>query len=171
LQHDYFADEINALENGRCVSHNSKLLTLSPFLDDCRILRVKGRVQLSELDYESKHPIILPKCHGSLLLISFVHNHQNHAGVDSLITFLRKDFEVFGLRQMAKSVKKGCISCQRFDARACNEPPAPLPRERVTFVFSVTGLDFAGPVFCSDFPGKKFYSCSCSTFGIGRFID
>ena len=26
-------------------------------------------------------------------------------------------------------------------------------------VFSVTGIDFAGPVFCLDFPGKKFYIC------------
>ena len=26
-------------------------------------------------------------------------------------------------------------------------------------VFSVTGIDFAGPVYCLDAPGKKFYIC------------
>ena len=62
---------------------------------------------------------------------------------------------------MAKSIKRGCVFCQRCDARACNEPPAPLPKLRVTKapVFSVTGIDYAGPVFCADFPGKKFYIC------------
>ena len=62
---------------------------------------------------------------------------------------------------MVKRVKKKCVSCQRFDARACNEPAAPLPTVRVTKapVFSVTGIDFAGPVYCLDAPGKKFYIC------------
>ena len=78
-----------------------------------------------------------------------------------MITLLRRDFEIFGLRPMVKLVKKNCLFCQKCDARACNEPPASLPKLRVTKapVFSVTGIDYAGPVFCSDFPKKKFYIC------------
>ena len=78
-----------------------------------------------------------------------------------MITFIREQYEVFGLRQMAKQVKKSCISCQKVDARACNEVVAPLPKVRVTMapVFSVTGIDFAGPVFCSDLPQQKLYIC------------
>ena len=54
-----------------------------------------------------------------------------------------------------------CFACQIIDSRACGEEAAPLPRVRVTMapVFSVTGIDFAGPVFCSDSPGKKLYIC------------
>jgi len=161
LQRQHFTREIGLLEAGKQIPHDSKLLKLAPFLDEKGVLRVRGRIQLSDLAYESKHPVILPRCHGSMLLIRFVHAHQNHAGIEAMITTVRMDYEIFGLRQMAKAVKKNCISCQRFDTRACNEPPAPLPKARVTRApaFSVTGVDFAGPVYCLDFPGKKFYIC------------
>ena len=161
IQFEHFRKEIELLKAKKNIPLDSKLIKLSPFVDVDGILRVKGRVQLSELSYESKHPIILPKCHGSLLLVRFTHSFQNHAGVDTMITFIRKDYEIFGLRNMAKSVKKSCVFCQKCDVRACNEVAAPLPRVRVTSapVFSVTGIDFAGPVFCLDDPEKKFYIC------------
>lgn len=62
---------------------------------------------------------------------------------------------------MAKNVKRGCASCARFDAKPCNEVAAPLPKDRVTMApaFSVIGVDFAGPVYCLDFPGVIFYIC------------
>lgn len=161
LQARFFNVEIQSLKEGKSVSRSSKLSKLSPFLDQAGVLRIKGRLQLSELAFESKHPVILPKCHGSYLLVHYVHRKQHHAGVDAMITFVRQSFEVFGLRVMAKSVKKACVSCQKCDARACNEVPAPLPKVRVTKapVFSVTGIDFAGPVFCIDCPEKKLYIC------------
>ena len=96
-----------------------------------------------------------------MLLVRFAHAYLNHGGVDSIICFLRKEYEIFGLRLMAKAVKKGCVHCQVVDAKACNETVAPLPRLRVSRapVFSVTGIDFAGPVYCADFPKVKFYIC------------
>lgn len=159
IQVQEFGKEIQCLKSGKNVPSSSKLSKLSPFLDDEGIMRVSGRIQLSELAYESKHPIILPKCHGSMLLIRFVHCYQNHAGVDSMIAFVKKDFEIFGLRLMAKSTKRDCVYCQRVDARSCNELNAPLPKLRVSMapVFTVTGIDHAGPVYCLDFPNTKFY--------------
>ena len=161
IQNQYFGHEISLLKSGKKVQKDSKLSRFAPFVDDCGFIRVVGRIQLSELAYESKHPLILPRCHGVYLLVKFVHLSKNHAGVDTLITVLKGDFEIFGLRQIAKAVKRGCVSCQRFDVKACNEPIAPLPRARVTRAqaFTVTGLDFAGPVFCVDFPDQKFYIC------------
>ena len=99
-----------------------------------------------------------------MLLVRFVHAYLNHGGVDSIICFLRKEYEIFGLRLMAKAVKKGCVYCQVVDAKACNEVVAPLPKLRVSRapVFSVTGIDFAGPVYCADFPKVKFYICLLS---------
>ena len=161
LQFQYFRKEVTLLKVGRNVPRDSKLSKLFPFLDEEGVMRVRGRIQLSELAFESKHPVILPKCHGSRLLVKFAHMFQNHSGVDAMITFLRNDYEIFGVRLMAKSVKKCCVFCQRVDARACNEPNAPLPKLRVTKApaFSVTGIDFAGPLFCQDFGEKKFYIC------------
>ena len=161
LQLQHFGKEINLLTTGKLIPRDSKLLRLAPFLDEKGLLRVRGRLQLSDLAYESKHQLILPKCYGTRLIVRFVHFSQNHAGVDAMIATMRMDYEVFGVRIMAKSVKRSCVSCLRSDVRACNEPPAPLPRVRVTMApaFSVTGIDFAGPVYCLDFPEKKFYIC------------
>ena len=161
LQREHFEKEVVRLESGGSLHTDSKLIKLAPFMAEDGLLRVRGRLQLSELAYESKHPIILPKCHGSKLLVKFAHNFLNHGGVEAIICYLRRDYEMFGLRQLAKSVKRSCVYCMRIDAKACNEPPAPLPKLRVTKapVFSVTGMDYAGPVFCDDFPGKKFYIC------------
>jgi hypothetical protein len=161
LQHQHFATEIQLLEASRAIPKESKLHRLCPFLDESGVLRVKGRIQLSELAYESKHPIILPCCDGTMLLIQFMHVHLNHSGVDTMITALRTEYEVFGLRKMVKQVKGKCLSCKRFDTRACNEPAAPLPKVRVTKApaFCVTGIDFAGPVYCVDSFDKKLYIC------------
>ena len=128
LQISHYHREICLLKEGQPIPKDSKLAKLNPFCDEDGLLRVRGRIQLSELSFESKHPLILPKCHGSLLLVRFAHMHNNHAGVQSMITFIREQYEVFGLRQMAKQVKKSCVSCQKVDARACNEVVAPLPK-------------------------------------------
>ncbi|CAL4193753.1 unnamed protein product, partial [Meganyctiphanes norvegica] len=111
----------------------------------------------SELDYDVKHPIIIPHGHIALLLVRFQHVYLNHAGVDTVVTSLRNHFWIIGVRRLAKTVCKYCISCQRQDSRACNEVGAPLPGDRVKRAppFAITGVDFAGPLFCNDFPSKN----------------
>lgn len=44
-----------------------------------------------------------------------------------------------------------------FDSRQCNQPAPHLPELRVnsTFLFAITGLDFAGPLFGVDSPSDK----------------
>ena len=63
------------------------------------------------------------------------------------------------MRNVSKSVVKNCLDCKRFDATACNQPVSPLPDLRVTAQppFAVTGIDFAGPLYCRDNPKKKYY--------------
>ena len=43
-----------------------------------------------------------------------------------MITFILKDFEIFGLGQMAKSARRDCVSCMRYDAIPCNEVAVPF---------------------------------------------
>ena len=95
----------------------------------------------------------------SELLVREQHRLMSHAGVSTLVTAIRASYWIVGLRCLAKKVKRSCVSCQKQDAPSCNEQAAPLPESRATRAppFSVTGVDHAGPVFCVDFPGRKFY--------------
>ena len=71
---------------------------------------MKGRLQLSDLSYSEKHPVILPKCRMSELLVREQHLIMRHAGVSTLITALRELFWVVGLRCTAKRVKRQCVA-------------------------------------------------------------
>ena len=90
---------------------SSSIAKLTPFLGQGGLLRVKGRLQLSELSYESKHPIILPRCHLTMLLVRFQHKVLKHVGVDTLVTSLRNAYWIVGLRRLVMQVKRECVSC------------------------------------------------------------
>ena len=159
IQREAFPSEIQALSNQRSVPKNSKLGKLDPFIDNDGVVRTKDRLQLSDLSYDSKHPVILPKGHFSKLLVQFQHKFLKHVGVNSIVSSLRTSFYVFGLRKMTKTVVRECLSCYRHDSRPCSQPVAPLPDLRVTPAppFAVTGIDFVGPLSSADYPGKNLY--------------
>jgi hypothetical protein len=103
--------------------------------------------------------VIIPKCHLAILIIRNQHILLKHAGVGTLVSSLRGSYWIIGIRRLAKAVKKACIPCQRIDVRHCNQPVAPLPGLRIKEAppFAVSGLDYAGPLFCRDQPGRKLY--------------
>nr|CAI5829104.1 unnamed protein product [Callosobruchus analis] len=74
-QREAFDSEIMELEKtGTC--KNGKLLKLNPFLDDNGILRVGGRIQLLECQYDKKHPAGLTGDHHFTKLL-FSEQHLN----------------------------------------------------------------------------------------------
>ena len=162
-QHDS-SSEFSALKQGLPVPKTSPLAKLRVFLAEDGLLRMQGRLQFSSLTYNEKHPIILQKGHFAVLLVRAHHLLMKHAGVQSVLTSLRNEYWILGVRRLAKRVKRFCISCQRFDSLSCQQPVPPLPRLRVNqaVAFAVMGLDHAGPVFCSDFPRKKFWVLLCT---------
>ena len=154
-----YSEELCALGQGQSVSKKSKIYKLSPFLGDDGLLRLQGRLQHSGLPEEEKHPVIIPKCHLRVLLARHAHVMLKHAGVNTMLVSLRDQYWLVGGRYVCKRVKKFCVSCQRQDVHCSDQAMAPLPRLRVTPSppFAVSGLDHAGPLFCCDLPGKKFY--------------
>ena len=159
IQKASYSSEILSLGKHGQVSRTSSIFQLSPMLDNEGMLRVKGRLQFSDLAYEEKHPLILPRCHVTLLIVRELHQKLSHAGVSTLITAVRAMYWIVGLRGLVKRVKFDCVPCRRLDAVACGQPIAPLPELRVKQApaFSVTGMDYAGPVYCLDEPGHKLY--------------
>lgn len=159
VQNLAFPQDLTAILRGDSLPSRSSLVKLDPFIDSDGVLRIKGRLQHSDLPYDSIHPIILPKCHLGLLLARDVHIRMKHAGVNSMLVTLRNRYWLLGARRICKTVKRSCVSCQRLDAPAVAQTMAPLPDLRVkrSPPFTASGLDHAGPLFCSDFVGKKFY--------------
>ncbi|XP_037778187.1 uncharacterized protein LOC119574962 [Penaeus monodon] len=159
VQREKFAQEIADLRKGKSPARSSPLCRLDPFVDDEGLLRIKGRLENADLSFESKHPIIVPSGHVAKLLVQFQHIFLKHAGVSTIVSTLRGSYWIMGVRRIAKTVCRVCVRCKRYDSRACNQPAAPLPGLRVKTAppFTVTGLDYAGPLFCIDLPSKKLY--------------
>ena len=117
-------------------------------------------MQFSEFEYNTKHPIILPKCELSKLQLKFYHEFYVHAGVETMHSHARSNFLIIGVHNLAKSIVHECLACKHFDTTLCSQPVSPLPDLRVKAQppFTVTGLDFAGPIYCRDNPNHKYYA-------------
>ncbi|XP_046426001.1 uncharacterized protein LOC124182586 [Neodiprion fabricii] len=61
VQSSSFMQEIHDLQNGKPLNSKSRLLSLSPFLDEAGILRVGGRLRHADISHNQRHPILLPK--------------------------------------------------------------------------------------------------------------
>ena len=161
-QRQEFPAEYAALQGGKSVAKSSPLYKLNPEMGGDQLIRVRSRLDHAELSFDEKRPVIVPKGDLANMIVRFQHEKVlTHAGVSTLVASLRGTYWILGVRRICKQVKKSCLACQKQDARAVGEVAAPLPRQRVTrsSPFTVTGLDFCGPVFCADFPGKSFYIC------------
>ncbi|GFU42718.1 hypothetical protein TNCV_3139181 [Trichonephila clavipes] len=63
-------EEIRSIKKQISLPPKSPLRSLHPFIDEHGLVRVGGRLQNSQLQFNSKHPIILPSQHSiSELLI------------------------------------------------------------------------------------------------------
>lgn len=164
LQQQYFASDINALSKSHKVSKS--LLPLSPFLAS-DILRVGGRLEKSSLEFDSKHPILLPKRdHIVNLIIDYYHRKYLHAGPQLLLSLLRQKFWIISGRSTVKQRFRLCNRCFKTNPRTEAPFMAALPAPRVNEAkpFFYCGVDYAGPINCliSRYRGarkEKAYIC------------
>ena len=92
------------------------LYRLNPFVDEHGLLRVGGRLRHSEMKYEEKHPVILPKgMHLSKLAILHHHHRIHHQG--RLITngaVRQAGLWIVGVSRMVNQLLRKCVTCCRF---------------------------------------------------------
>lgn len=137
------------LRSDRPLHRRSTLLSLNPFLDEGRLLRVGGRLENANLSYHSKHPIILPRGHHlTKLLIRKTHLDTLHGGPELVVTMMRRKYWVISMRSVVRNVIHKCIRCFRFNAKRCSQLMGNLPKPRVEIdkAFTHTGVDCAGPI-------------------------
>ena len=83
VQLKYFNEELKQLKmkNKENVKISSKISSLNPYLEENGIIRVGGRLEKSDINKDSKHPILMPKgCHISKLIVLQCHQKTGYSG-------------------------------------------------------------------------------------------
>ena len=78
------------------------------------------------------------------------HARVQHCGVRATLTELRSRYWIVKGRNMVRNILHKCITCRRFQSKPYRPPLAPpLPsfRVRESRLFSLIGIDFAGPLY------------------------
>lgn len=150
VQEVHFEEEIKCILEGGSISCKSKLLTLNPFLDAKGILRVGGRLSKSDLEFDHKFPIVLPKNH-LLTYLVILHYHEKylHVGASSLLSLVREKFWPLSARSTCRKVVHNCTICFKVKPVISSQLMGDLPRDRVTpdYPFNCAGVDFCGPFY------------------------
>lgn len=148
IQLHSFPEEISLLNENKPIL-DKLLLPLNIFLDGSGLVRVGGRLQHANLNYDQKFPLLLPANNFAVdLLIIHEHRRLGHSGPQNVLGNLRRRYwPLSGIRQVKRLIKK-CILCHRFNAQFASQLMAPLPLDRVEVSrpFAKTGVDFAGPI-------------------------
>ena len=151
IQNDSFSNELEFLKCDKQRLPPNRVRQFGLFLDENRVLRCKGRIEHANLEFDSKHPILLPSKHPFVdLIIRDTHTRVKHSGIRDTLTTIRERFWVLRGRQTVKRILNQCVVCRRADGVPFATPPSPdLPPERVSDAppFVNTGLDFVGPLF------------------------
>ena len=144
-----FPKERDALLHNRPIPSTSRILSLTPYLDENQLLRVGGRLSNnSSLTPSQVHPIIQDSRDPFMsLLFTYMHGCLGHCGPSLLLCAVGWRYHVVSARRLTRSVCSQCKICRRAAPKP--QPPlmGQLPEARTTTTpaFQSTGLDFAGP--------------------------
>lgn len=148
-QIQFFEREIVSLSKCIELHKKSKIRSLNPYIDSSGLIRVGGRLQGSDLTKEQKHPVILPYGHRvTRLIFQTYHDKLLHSGPQLLLSEIRTMYWPLKGRLLARSTILHCVQCTRAKPRFQIPLMAPLPQQRVqcSRPFTITGVDFAGPL-------------------------
>ncbi|XP_033229124.1 uncharacterized protein LOC117180739 [Belonocnema kinseyi] len=151
-QANTFAKEIDSLAHKGAVDSKSKILNLNPFLDQ-GILKVGGRLTHSDLAYNQKHPILLPrKHHVTDLIIRDTHFMLKHSGVQATLYSVRERYWPIDGRNVTRRLIHQCIKCFRSKPRGIDHQMENLPSDRLEYSrpFLNVGVDYCGPFYIKE---------------------
>lgn len=159
VQKKHFTNEYKILQNSKTLHSNSKLLNLNPFMDKNGLIRVGGRIQNSDYNFDKKHPILLPQHeHLTTLIGKREHLRLLHAGPQALLASLRQQYWPLSGRSFAKKIIHNCLTCFKLTAKQQPYLMGNLPTSRLTPTrpFLIAGVDYAGPYLIRDRKTRNF---------------
>ena len=164
IQQKEFSKDYAELEKTGKLGARSKLLSLNAFMDENGLIRVGGRLQSSGWSHEEKHPIVILKYNWvTKLIVRGEHERLLHANQQLLMSSLRKNFWILGLRDVTRQCIHSCVKCYRFRAKGREQLMGSLPEARLKGerAFLRTGVDYAGPLTIKSWTGRGSRSHKC----------
>ncbi|XP_047022485.1 uncharacterized protein LOC124631893 [Helicoverpa zea] len=168
-EREHFSKFITSKELSETLNNciRSKLRNLCPIVDNNGILRVGGRIQKSEMAYDTQHQIILPaNSHLTRLIIKDAHFRTMHGGPLVMLNYLRSKYWILRAKDLTKKLYRECITCIRYSKKNITQLMGQLPDVRVKAdrAFKSSGVDYAGPINIRFSPGRgaksyKGYIC------------
>ena len=123
--------------------------TLSPYVDDKKLIRVGGRVDPSLVSYDNECPVLLPYNHHiSKIIVRDAHS-IGHNGVAVTVAKTRVKYWIIKAHRIAKLIKGRCTVCREIEAKVETQLMAKLPKFRLqphTPPFLYSSVDYFGPV-------------------------
>lgn len=92
-QQNYFANELQWLQQNKLLSKSNSLIKLTPFVDIQGMLRVGGHFKHSSLSTEEIYQLILSE-RSTLteLLLQYIHEELLHAGAQLMLPTIRRNY-------------------------------------------------------------------------------
>ena len=148
VQQQLFPNEFSALTKSQNISNSSKILQFTPFIDANGLIRAKGRLGKSDIDYDTKHPILLHWKHPAVeLFLKSEHLRNFHEGTEYVRNVVQQNYWILGIRNALRSIKAKCVVCRKGNVQTIKPLMADLPEERLETnkPFNNVGVDYFGP--------------------------
>ena len=148
LQREHFGEEMKSLKAEKEIPKGSKVLKFSPFLDEEGLIRAKGRISKSQLDFNAMHQILLYwKHHAVELFLQNEHKDNQHEGTEQVRNIVPQKIWILGIRNPIRSIKNKCVTCRKGRAQTIAPVMAALHEERfdASTAFTNVAVDYFGP--------------------------
>ena len=149
----------------QCQNEQSKpMLANLGVYSDSGILRCKGRMEYTELDYETKPSILLSKMHRlTELTTKDCHHRVKHLKFRATLAEVVARYWIPLGRLYDKQTIHKCRTCKRYDNKTVGSPKNwTLPTLKVhgSDPFSKKGVDFDGPFYTNAKAYIALFTCS-----------
>ena len=159
VQRRHFPLDHSALTEGKPIEKRSRILEFDPKFDKNRGLIIGGdRLQFSNLQTETKNPILLPANDVIVRkMILHVHTAHAHAPQDTTLALVRQRYLVIHGRQEIRKALRECLVCRHAATKSLEQKMGSLPEERVTPgpAWTTVGIDFTGAIYVKGDDGKS----------------
>ena len=99
LQQEQFGEEMKPLKAEKEIQKNNKFIKFSPFIDQQGLIRAQGRIGKSQLNFETKHPVLLHCKHYVVeLFLRNKHKNSHHEGTENVRNIVQQKLWILGNR-------------------------------------------------------------------------